>query len=347
MTSCLICLSPCQATSPLKNLPLCPCLFCQDCLTHWILETLPHLSQTHKDSIRCPQKDCDHKYFLSDYLELITETHIVLIYDALAKKYCQITTDIRSCPNINCNNYGFLPTKSCDLMLQCTVCQSQWEDYSQYSLWKKTQIFFKDVFQKRNEVSSTVYEELFTNICPKCEVNIQKNGGCMHMTCCKCRYEFCWVCKQKWKEHSPILCLSNIVSMILIALTMIVVFLNQVGVLEPGVRLFIWVFKWVFRHFVFNNMFFFFLGYFTMNFKYVRSIRKNYNYRRNFSTYLQIGLVITSFFSALLMLCYMFYYGSLLECLYFGLVEVIIGGGVVGTAIFIAFIWDNWLNLVF
>lgn len=35
---------------------------------------------------------------------------------------------------------------------------------------------------------------LFEEPCPKCGVLIQKNGGCPHMVCGKCRHEFCWFC---------------------------------------------------------------------------------------------------------------------------------------------------------
>eukprot|EP00658_Telonema_sp_P-2_P080462 TRINITY_DN8011_c0_g1_i1.p1 TRINITY_DN8011_c0_g1~~TRINITY_DN8011_c0_g1_i1.p1 ORF type:complete len:226 (-),score=34.26 TRINITY_DN8011_c0_g1_i1:39-716(-) len=41
-----------------------------------------------------------------------------------------------------------------------------------------------------------------TKPCPGCNNPIEKNGGCNHMTCNKCRHEFCWVCMGKWSAHN-------------------------------------------------------------------------------------------------------------------------------------------------
>lgn len=40
-----------------------------------------------------------------------------------------------------------------------------------------------------------------TKPCPRCNRPIEKNGGCDHMTCSRCGYEFCWICLESRRSH--------------------------------------------------------------------------------------------------------------------------------------------------
>ncbi|KAH3900605.1 related to RING finger protein YKR017C [Saccharomycodes ludwigii] len=56
---------------------------------------------------------------------------------------------------------------------------------------------------KKADKESATLNWVFANTkeCPRCSVNIEKNGGCNHMICGGCKYEFCWVCEQDWEPH--------------------------------------------------------------------------------------------------------------------------------------------------
>lgn len=40
-----------------------------------------------------------------------------------------------------------------------------------------------------------------TKPCPQCKTPIEKNEGCHHMSCSKCKFHWCWVCLADWKQH--------------------------------------------------------------------------------------------------------------------------------------------------
>eukprot|EP01054_Gregarina_sp_Poly1_P009124 Gregarina_sp_Poly_1__9123@NODE_55_length_17436_cov_154_331798_g47_i0_p3_GENE_NODE_55_length_17436_cov_154_331798_g47_i0NODE_55_length_17436_cov_154_331798_g47_i0_p3_ORF_typecomplete_len604_score81_53IBR/PF01485_21/3_6e03IBR/PF01485_21/1_8e05IBR/PF01485_21/7_5e14_NODE_55_length_17436_cov_154_331798_g47_i023994210 len=55
--------------------------------------------------------------------------------------------------------------------------------------------------KNQGEADNVVWIFVNTKNCPACKYPIEKNHGCMHMTC-RCKYEFCWLCMGDWKKHS-------------------------------------------------------------------------------------------------------------------------------------------------
>nr|XP_023024193.1 ankyrin repeat and IBR domain-containing protein 1-like [Leptinotarsa decemlineata] len=76
--------------------------------------------------------------------------------------------------------------------------------------WQEWQIKINEVKPEELKASCSGTEDaanclwLVTNSkpCPNCKSPIQKNEGCNHMKCSKCKFDFCWVCQESWKRHS-------------------------------------------------------------------------------------------------------------------------------------------------
>ncbi|XP_023155500.1 ankyrin repeat and IBR domain-containing protein 1 [Amphiprion ocellaris] len=94
--------------------------------------------------------------------------------------------------------------------LFCWECQGEAHEPCDCETWKLW-------LQKVNEMKpeelagvSEAYEDaanclwMLTNSkpCANCKSPIQKNEGCNHMQCAKCKYDFCWICLEEWKKHS-------------------------------------------------------------------------------------------------------------------------------------------------
>ncbi|KAE8293222.1 E3 ubiquitin-protein ligase ARIH2 [Larimichthys crocea] len=45
------------------------------------------------------------------------------------------------------------------------------------------------------------YISAHTKDCPKCNICIEKNGGCNHMQCSKCKHDFCWIASRLRPER--------------------------------------------------------------------------------------------------------------------------------------------------
>ncbi|TFK81924.1 hypothetical protein K466DRAFT_501272 [Polyporus arcularius HHB13444] len=53
----------------------------------------------------------------------------------------------------------------------------------------------------REDAGTSQWIKANTRTCPKCENNIEKNGGCNRILCRHCNFQFCWLCMKNWDVH--------------------------------------------------------------------------------------------------------------------------------------------------
>jgi len=53
--------------------------------------------------------------------------------------------------------------------------------------------------EKENAASIQLIEKI-TKQCPNCKIKIERNGGCLHMTCIACGHEWFWCCLRPYRN---------------------------------------------------------------------------------------------------------------------------------------------------
>jgi len=57
---------------------------------------------------------------------------------------------------------------------------------------------WKKVYDR--ELAMTIkWKEQNCRKCPECKTFINRDGGCSHMVCRLCKYQFCWICLGKYQ----------------------------------------------------------------------------------------------------------------------------------------------------
>uniref|UniRef100_A0A1A8NSM8 Ankyrin repeat and IBR domain-containing protein 1 n=1 Tax=Nothobranchius rachovii TaxID=451742 RepID=A0A1A8NSM8_9TELE len=145
------------------------------------------------------------------------------------KAFVENNPSIRWCPVARCeravrltrpgpgdndpHSFPLLPSPAVDCgkgHLFCWECLGEAHEPCDCQMWRNW--LQKVTEMKPEELAgvSEAYEDaanclwLLTNSkpCANCKSPIQKNEGCNHMQCAKCKYDFCWICLEEWKKHS-------------------------------------------------------------------------------------------------------------------------------------------------
>ncbi|KAI5961415.1 uncharacterized protein KGF55_004038 [Candida pseudojiufengensis] len=126
----------------------------------------------------CPATDC------KGFTEVVKSTNTTT--SSSQEENNQNSIDISKVPIVGCSEHHEF----------CFECN--YENHLPCTCW-----LVKKWIKKCADDSETAHWiDAHTHQCPKCHTSIEKNGGCNHMTCRKCKHEFCWICSGDWKQHN-------------------------------------------------------------------------------------------------------------------------------------------------
>ncbi|KAF9888348.1 hypothetical protein FE257_008781 [Aspergillus nanangensis] len=179
--------------------------FCVDCYRHYLAQKIRGEGEAAR--IECPGEGC-HMIVDSKSLGLLVADSLKDRYqELLTRTYVDDMESLKWCPAPNCE-YAIdchvkqrdlrriVPTVQCAcrhfFCFGCTLNDHQPAPCLLVKMWLQK---CEDDSETANWISANTKE------CPKCHSTIEKNGGCNHMTCRKCKHEFCWMCMGLWSEH--------------------------------------------------------------------------------------------------------------------------------------------------
>ncbi|KAI4761771.1 hypothetical protein E4T52_05990 [Aureobasidium sp. EXF-3400] len=200
---CEIC---CDDTPGMQTFAMkCNHRFCVDCYRQYLAQKIKDEGEAAR--VRCPGEQCNNIVDSKSLELLVTEDLKDRYNELLTRTYVDDKDNLRWCPAPNCvyavdcpvkqkELNKIVPTVNCDcghsFCFGCQLNDHQPTPCVLVKLWMKK---CEDDSETANWISANTKE------CPKCNSTIEKNGGCNHMTCRKCKYEFCWMCMGLWSEH--------------------------------------------------------------------------------------------------------------------------------------------------
>ena len=206
--TCLICWSETQA----KHMVHFGCghLVERDCMALYIEEKIFSEGPLCV-SATCPSASCSFSlpYPLVD--SLCSPKASLLYFKHLVSNFCSRAPYIMECLGKDCSLFFSMPEHALSEGLKfpqknftchcgntmCLCCRKEGHEPLPCSLYQQWEASKEQKIDRLN----SAWLGANTKKCPGCKVDIQKNEGCMHMTCKHCMHQFCWLCLGDWKIH--------------------------------------------------------------------------------------------------------------------------------------------------
>lgn len=197
--TCLVCLDP-KPSSDFITLKCGHKPLCRGCLSGMLKNGARDKDGT---GVSCPV--CKTAIIDTD-IKKINSQLLEDVQNAQLQEFLKTQTGIKHCPTAGCQNIFIKEgraawTYTCDACkhnycAECLILHGRGISCEKAKQMQKAGL-------SDNEKKDIEYIEKISKKCPNpgCNWPIEKNGGCDHMTCPKCHWEFCWICLKPRKTH--------------------------------------------------------------------------------------------------------------------------------------------------
>lgn len=187
--SCGICMDECTLQS--SYCLSCDHRFCRDC---WVSFLENSISNGTCLSCTCPTPKCSEAVGEEVYEMLLSASWFAKYTGMQIRSFVDDNEEFVWCPAPGCGRaLGFSVRKksvSCDCNYRfCFGCKEAAHHPATCEGAEKWRL--------RDGGSDSLNAKFLLNNtkpCPKCKVRTEKNGGCMHIVCSQCSFQWCWHC---------------------------------------------------------------------------------------------------------------------------------------------------------
>lgn len=153
--------------------------------------------------LRCPDPSCSAAVGQCMVNTFASETDREKYSQYLLRSYIENNRKTKWCPAPGCNfcvNFD-MSTSNYDVCCGCTYSFC-WNCREEAHRPVDCETVTRWILKNSAESENMNWILANSKACPKCKRPIEKNLGCMHMTCTPpCRFEFCWMCLAAWSDH--------------------------------------------------------------------------------------------------------------------------------------------------
>jgi ariadne-1 len=204
--TCEICYMSAQDDPEMEILRLpCQHSYCLTCYRHYLTQKIKEEGEVRQ--ILCAASNC--KQVIDEKtIELTVDPETYERYRALSiKAFVDDSENLRWCTAAGCDNIVQCSVKKSqlDVIVPSVTCSCGNQFCFGCSLPDHAPCvcFLVKLWLKKcaDDSETSNWISAHTKECSKCHASIEKNGGCNHMTCKTCKFEFCWICLGPWSEH--------------------------------------------------------------------------------------------------------------------------------------------------